>query len=190
MKFRFLYSFEKTGTFLMKVSVFALLAINHVYAQQWDMPSSEETQKNVPFKQNLPAAKSSGHYATMKNVQVKPVVRQYNVYEEEKGHIQLSMKNFKISQNLSGITSCSMDFYIQSTLSTPISNISFRLKWPMLEAPVSFDHVPSNKAVFHTHAFAGKVCYSLDKVPNIIVNRCRVKGMSSQDCASRIEWVK
>ena len=100
------------------------------------------------------------------------------------------MKNFKIFKSLAGITSCSMNFHVKSSLKTPVSNISFRLKWPNFETPVSFDDVSVNGEVYKAHAFAGDVCYTLDKTPNIIVNRCRVKGMTQQDCANRIEWVK
>ena len=30
----------------------------------------------------------------------------------------------------------------------------------------------------------------MDRIPNIIVNRCRVKGLSQQDCAAKIRWLR
>ena len=185
---------RKTGTFLAKGSVFAFLLINPVVAQQWqasmssdDSVSSASTQKTVEHKAK-PNRINFGKPA--QNVQTKPIADTLDTEQSHKGKIQIYMKDFKISKNLSGIISCSMSLYVHSSLSAPISNLSFRLKWPTLEAPISFDNIPPQKAVFKAHAFAGKLCYSLDKAPNIIVNRCRAKGMSQQDCANRIEWVK
>ena len=36
----------------------------------------------------------------------------------------------------------------------------------------------------------GEGCYSMDKIPNIVVNRCRVSKMSARDCASKIRWLR
>ena len=196
---KFLTLFKKTGPFLGG-SVFVFLLINPVLSQQWD--SSSDGDLFVPVKKTDADVSSEKAYANGKvqqkepaglwgkNVQKKPVLTNDGLYEDKENKINLYIKNFKISKNLSGLMSCSMDFYVHSTLSVPVSNLSIRLKWPDLEAPVSFDNVPSNKAVFKSHAFVGRVCYALDKTPNIIVNRCRAKGMSQQDCASRIEWIK
>lgn len=183
--------FFKTGSFLIKVSVFAFLCvINVVLAQQWEGSSAkEDVSQNYKTDVKRPIQKVTfGKPA--QNVQTKSVVAGYKMGQIDEGRINIYMRDFEISQNLTGITSCSMSFHVYSTLSNTVSNISFRLKWPELETPLSFDNIGSGKTVSQNHAFAGKVCYTLDRTPNVIVNRCRVKGMSQQECANHIEWVK
>lgn len=104
--------------------------------------------------------------------------------------IRLYMRDFKVYKTLSGITNCSMRFYVESTMKSPISNISYRLKWPEMETPISFDSVQPNSSVYVTYALHGNGCYHMDKTPNIIVNRCRVKNMTQQACTDSIRWVK
>ena len=203
---------RKTGTFLMGVSVFALGVSFPLYAQQWGVPepsasevefSAPKEKPKIPNAQPAPSqVKGWGKAANVgnlesveakplpRNVQTKAVLTVDNVSQFDSGKIQIYMRDFKVSQTLAGIASCSMKFYVTSTLATPITNISFRLKWPDLETPLSFNNLAPNEAGFRTQAFAGKLCYTLDRTPNIIVNRCRVKGMTQQDCAKHIEWVK
>lgn len=190
MKKETLSLFEQTGAFLMKVSVFAFLCANMAQAQQWQdsAPDFEQPKAQPPAAARPMQKITFGKPAP--NVQMKPATEKHQADRQDGGKISIYMRDFKISQNLSGITSCSMSFYVESTLSSPISNISFRLKWPDLETPLSFDNIEAGRYVKQNHAFAGKVCYKLDQNPNVIVNRCRVKGMTQQDCANHIEWVK
>lgn len=104
--------------------------------------------------------------------------------------IVLSMGDFSISKKLNGDAICNMKFYIQSTMPEKISNISYRLKWAEMETPVIFEDIEPNVKVYQTYALLGKGCYSMDKVPNIIVNRCRIKNISQQACANAITWAK
>ncbi len=127
------------------------------------------------------------------SVQFKPVSTQAptNTAERRKNEeIRLYMRDFRVYKSLSGMTNCSMRFYVESTLKSPISNISFRLKWPEMETPVSFDSVQPNSSVYVSYALLGDGCYRMDKTPNIIVNRCRVKNMTQQACTDLIRWVK
>jgi len=191
MKFVSLSFLKKTGAFLIRTSVFAFLLITPLKAQQLegfsDDGALEQNEKPAEVKA-LPKKITFG--APASNVQTKPVAEKHEVYRSDNGKIEIYMQDFRISKGLSGILSCMMKIYVRSTLAMPVSNISFRLKWPELEAPLSFDNIETEKPVFQMHAFAGKLCYTLDRTPNIIVNRCRVKGMSQQECAKHIEWVK
>lgn len=191
-----------------------------VFAQTLSFDAEEDTASNVPAVQTRQQVQSGQQKVVFKkaqspsennqqnqgayfkapqknvntpdsqNVQIKPVSNGYSEQTANKGAIKIYMRQFKVSQSLSGFVTCSMKLYVQSTLPNPISNLSFRLKWPTLETPVSFDDIPANATVNHGHSFVGNVCYSLDAVPNIIVNRCRVKNMSQQECANAIEWIK
>jgi len=104
--------------------------------------------------------------------------------------IKVYIRDLEMSKDLSAKTHCSIKIYAESHLPTRISNLSFRLKWPDLETAVSFDNLQPRNPAYRTHAFVGNVCYSLDKIPNIIVNRCRVKNMPQQKCADSLRWVK
>ncbi|MBP5615446.1 MAG: hypothetical protein J6X42_02720 [Alphaproteobacteria bacterium] len=105
-------------------------------------------------------------------------------------HIFLFMRDFQVRTGFHGEVSCSMNFYVASTLSEKISNISYRLKWPDMETPLSFDNVQPGETLYRSYSLLGKGCYNMDTLPNIIVNRCRVKNMTQQTCASYISWMQ
>ncbi len=110
--------------------------------------------------------------------------------EKEEPKIMLYMRDFKVASNLNGRPSCTMRFYITSSIPEKITNISYRLKWPNMETALSFDDVAPNMPTYFDYALLGKGCYSMDKAPNIIVNRCRIKNMSQRQCADAIQWVE
>lgn len=112
-----------------------------------------------------------------------------DVIVDDKPKILLYMRDFKISRDLNGTVNCDMRFYARSNLSEKITNISYRLKWPNIETALSFDNVAPNTAAYYDYSLLGNGCYNMDKAPNITVNRCRVRGMSQQDCANTIEWL-
>lgn len=104
--------------------------------------------------------------------------------------IDLYMKDFKISQSTNGSVSCNMRFFVRSTVKEKLSNISYRLRWPEMETVVSFDDVQPDTATYVAYTLLGKGCYSMDKTPNVVVNRCRIKGYTQKGCASLIRWIK
>lgn len=110
------------------------------------------------------------------------------VFEDEPA-IMLYMKNFRISKDIKGIPNCSMDFYILSSAKEKITAISYQLKWPDMKTVVSFDDVMPQTPTFHAYTLLGEGCRNMDQAPNIIVNRCRIKGMTSQECADAIQWM-
>ena len=68
------------------------------------------------------------------------------------------MDNFSINKTLNGSILCSMRFYVYSTLENPISELSFRLKWPEIETPVTFIGVKQKQPTYFDYALAGKGC--------------------------------
>lgn len=112
-----------------------------------------------------------------------------NVEVVQQPKIFLYYRDFKISRNLNGSVNCSMRFYVLSTLKEKVSNISYRLKWSEIETALAFDDVQPNIATYFDYSLLGNGCYSMDKAPNIIVNRCRVKGLTQRQCADAIEWL-
>lgn len=104
--------------------------------------------------------------------------------------IFLFYKDFNVSKTMSGMVMCDVKFIILTTLDNPINNISFRLKWPSIETSLSFNEVAPNVETYFNYTLVGDGCYSMDKIPNVIVNRCRVKGLSQRECANKIRWLK
>ena len=151
--------------------------------EEFFMPEEQEDQTQ---KMRRPAPRAT--------VKFKPVSDESSLSspkdEEEEPQILLYMRNFEVTQTLSGTLTCSMSFYVQSTFPEKISNISYRLKWPDMETPLSFDNVEPFQPFYQNYALLGKGCYNMDQIPNIIVNRCRIKGIPQQTCANAIHWVK
>lgn len=109
---------------------------------------------------------------------------------EERPKIYLYSRDFKISRNMNGSINCTMRFYVLSTAKEKITNLSYRLKWPGMETALSFDNVNPNQATYYEYSLLGNGCYNMDKAPNVIVNRCRIKGMSQRQCADAIQWIE
>ena len=109
---------------------------------------------------------------------------------EDEPLVFLFYSNFSVNKLLSGTVTCNVRFQIITTLDRKLTNLSVRLRWPEIETALSFTDVPPNQMVHHDYTLIGDGCYSMDKIPNIIVNRCRVKGLSQTDCASKIRWLK
>ena len=104
--------------------------------------------------------------------------------------IMLYMKNFSIYRSPSGQVRCSARFAVLTTLPMRLSNISYRLKWPQMETMLTFNDVDPGVENHFDYALLGDGCYTMDKQPNIVVNRCRAKGLTQRQCASKIRWIK
>lgn len=104
--------------------------------------------------------------------------------------IFLYYQDFRIDRSGSGLTTCDVKFFVNTNLDSRLISLDIKLVWPELTTALSFSDVPPNRPTYYTYTLMGDGCYSMDKMPNIVVNRCRVKGMSSADCASKITWLK
>ena len=103
--------------------------------------------------------------------------------------IFLFYDNFKITNYKSSTGSCDARFNILSNLDRKISQIDVKLVWPGLTTTLSFSNVSPNTQTYYNYSLLGDGCYKMDMAPNIIVNRCRVKGMTASECASKIVWL-
>ncbi len=81
-------------------------------------------------------------------------------------------------------------FFVNTNLNSRLINLDVKLVWPGMTTNLSFVDVPPNSPTYFDYALVGDGCYTMDKMPNIVVNRCRVKGMSSAECASKITWLR
>ena len=139
--------------------------------------------KQQPKKQA--PVQSYRRYSTVGGVTVETTEE-----NQEDELIMLYMKNFSIYRSPSGRTRCSARFAVLTTLPTRLANISYRLKWPKMETTLAFNDVDPGVENHFDYALLGDGCYSMDKQPNIVVNRCRAKGMTQRQCAAKIRWIK
>ena len=109
--------------------------------------------------------------------------------DADDGNIFLYYSNFKISRTAATGLGCRVRFHILNGLNSRVSNVSIKLVWPGINTPLSFNNVNPNTENYFDYALFGDGCYQMDKIPNIVVNRCRVKGMSQEACANRIRWL-
>ncbi len=87
-------------------------------------------------------------------------------------------------------TTCQVRFILANGLNKKVSNVSVKLVWPKNGmANLSFNDINPSSEIYLDYLLMGPSCYQLDKIPNIVVNRCRVKGMSQAACADKIRWL-
>ncbi len=114
---------------------------------------------------------------------------------DEKGRMKkasnifLFYDQFEITNYLSSSAGCNVRFNLLSNLDQKITNLDVKLVWPGLTTTLSFSNVSPNTQTYYNYALIGDGCYNMDKAPNIIVNRCRVKGMTAAECANKIIWL-
>lgn len=154
---------------------------------------SRTQQRTLP--QNTTAAQKSSSVSTTATTKAKKpktplTVRKFHITEdgkinfEEEENIYLYYTNFKITQLLSGQPRCDISFVLFTSLSTTLSDISLRVQWPKINTGLQFQNVKPGEKNFYDYAFYGDGCYSMDKLPNIVINRCRIKGRTQKECAS------
>ena len=119
---------------------------------------------------------------------VVPVVVNKNLKAE--GYIYVYYSDFSLGQMMNGSTTCDVKFQILTTLDRKLNSLAMRLKWQNMDTPLTFIDVNPNQQYHLTYTLLGDGCYSMDKIPNIVINRCRVKGMTQEDCAARVRWIK
>lgn len=104
-------------------------------------------------------------------------------------NIFLFYDEFKISHAFGNQTTCDVRFNIISTLDRKLSQFDVKLIWPNIATTLSFEDVPPYTQTYYNYTLMGDGCYSMDKFPNITVNRCRAIGMTASECANKIKWL-
>lgn len=159
---------------------------------QQDIKSNETAKINRYRKTNYGAGDFASNKDAKKTVDPKDITvkkLENNTISANEGSIKLYMRDFKISYNLHNSISCSMTFYVYPDINEKINNLAYRLKWPKMETVLSFSNVKPKQERSVKYTLLGKGCYEMDVAPNIIVNRCRVKGLTQQKCSSLIQWI-
>ncbi len=103
--------------------------------------------------------------------------------------IFLFYDEFKVSGQLGGMAVCDVRFNILSNLDRKINQLDIKLVWPGITTTLSFADIAPNTQTYYNYSLMGEGCYNMDKAPNIIVNRCRVRGMTASECAGKLVWL-
>lgn len=98
--------------------------------------------------------------------------------------------NYKINQRFDNWISCSIRMYVLNDLQTKITSFGAKLHWPDISTTIQMNHLEPGIKNYKDIMLLGEGCLHLDKTPTIEVNRCRVKGMSQEDCANAVKWFR
>lgn len=109
---------------------------------------------------------------------------------KDTAQIFLFYQNFEIERTVTGRITCNVRFVVNTNLDSKLISLAVKLVWPEISTNLSFINVPPNTPTYFDYTLMGNGCYSMDKYPNIVVNRCRIKGLSASECAAKIVWLK
>ena len=160
---------------------------NPAYGTQQQAYSAQQRQQQPQVKSRQNASQKGK--TTVVNTGKGGITFSKNDKKQDQELIMMYMKDFNVYRSPSGQTRCSMQFAVVTTLPTKVSNISYRLKWPKMETVLSFSDVVPQVENHFNYTLLGDGCYSMDKTPNIIINRCRAKGLSQRACAGKVRWI-
>ena len=110
------------------------------------------------------------------------------VVDDNARTILISYENYQINQSFDNWVRCSLRVYVLNDLTERVTNFSFKLHWPDIDASVQMNRLNPGVRTYKDIVLLGNGCFNLDKTPTIEVNRCRVKGMSQEQCANAVKW--
>lgn len=111
------------------------------------------------------------------------------VFQEDKDRmILIYYDDYKVSKGMDKIVRCSMRMYVLNDLETKISNIGFKLIWPGISTSLQMQQVNPGVSSYTDIMLLGDGCFTMDKTPTVEVNRCRVKGLTEEQCAAKVKW--
>lgn len=110
------------------------------------------------------------------------------VVDDNARTILISYENYQINQSFDNWVRCSLRVYVLNDLTERVTNFSFKLHWPDIDASVQMNRINPGVRTYKDIVLLGNGCFNLDKTPTIEVNRCRVKGMSQEQCADAVKW--
>lgn len=154
----------------------------------FDNPQVTEKGDIVIPEPNLPKTKDGSQRGDVSIIEIPTAGQEFSP-DEDNELIFLYYEDFEITHGFGGSVGCNVKFVVVTSLNMRLSNLSVKLKWPDISTSLSFDDVNPNIKTYYNYALFGEGCYSMDKIPNIVVNRCRIKGISQQACARKIRWL-
>ncbi len=102
--------------------------------------------------------------------------------------ILISYEDYKINRSFDDWVRCSLRIYVLNDLTERVTNFSFKLHWPDMDTAIQMNRLNPGVRTYKDVVLLGEGCYNLDKAPTVEVNRCRVKGMTQEQCADAVKW--
>ena len=147
--------------------------------EEFFMPGQKKEQVMRPTKDGT----ERGH------TKVTPLMAP-NEDGSEPQFILMYMENFVMERIYRGTPSCSMRFVVLTNLDQKVSQLAVKLVWPGIATTLSFLDIMPNTKTYYDYTLFGEGCYTMDVAPNVVVNRCRLKGSSARECANKIQWLR
>lgn len=102
--------------------------------------------------------------------------------------IGVSQGSFKLFKDMMGRTKCSFGVTLKSTLNKDLRVLALRLVYKHGAYAFIFTKVKAGKSDEHFITTMGDICYNLEGIPDIEINRCRIIGAREDDCMQRLKW--
>jgi hypothetical protein len=112
-----------------------------------------------------------------------------SIENPENRKILIYYDNYKLHRGFDKLLKCSIRVYVINDLQENITSLGFRLKWPEIATAVEMRQVKHGVKTYTDLMLLGDGCLRMDKTPTIEVNRCRVKGMTQEQCADAVQWL-
>lgn len=119
----------------------------------------------------------------------KVVNGKISVEDPENRKILVYYDDYKLHRGFDKLLKCSIRVYVVNDLPENITSLGFRLKWPEIATAVEMRQVKHGVKTYTDLMLLGDGCLRMDKTPTIEVNRCRVKGMTQEQCADAVQWL-
>lgn len=103
-------------------------------------------------------------------------------------YLSIVAGSYKVFQSLAGITKCSFSVKLRSEINRQINMIALSLKYPDRSFAFIFRDIPEKGEQIKNITTVGDICYNLGGIPDISINKCKIKSASGDDCAKHIKW--
>ena len=164
--------------------------INAIIKERYQKEKPKEDEEFFMPKDALAQLKTPTTDGSVRGTSALQMINKVNKKDPNQPEIFLFFDKFQIGRSISGQTSCDIRFIVLTALDQRLISLDVKLVWPLMTTALSFSNVAPNTMTYQNYTLLGDGCYDFDKIPNIIVNRCRLKGTSSVKCAEKITWIR
>lgn len=112
------------------------------------------------------------------------------VDDDDKRSILISYDSFKVHKSFDSMVRCSIRIYVLNDFKDKITSFAFKLHWPDISTTVQMNRLNPGVRTYKDIMLLGDGCFNLDKTPTIEINRCRIKGVTQEQCADAVKWYK
>lgn len=121
-------------------------------------------------------------------IRFKVVDGEIQFLEDKDRKILIYYDNYKVSRGMDNVVRCTLRLYVLNDLEKKISNLGFKLHWPEMSTSLQMKNIEQGVSRYTDVMLLGNGCFTMDKTPTVEVNRCRIKGLSEEQCADKVKW--